>query len=332
MDMITFSKEYIEQAIKITMANYRMEQQFVTVLPQEERLPLKNLLPDMEHFAKCGLGVAAVENHQLLGFICGYQPREDAFGTTGVRGTFVPIHGHGVATHIIGADRDRMYSRLYQAVAQTWANAGIRSHAIALYTHDKASVNSFFYNGFGLRCIDLIRSLEQDLKSVSIPSIKEEIIYKELPRAEWKKLMELNNGLIRHIGGSPVFMHFPLMEEEAFYEHTSEDVRFFGAYVEGEPVAYIKLADTGENFVTEHAGMINICGAYCNPKFRGMGLYHNLLSYLIHCLKEEGYQLLGVDCESFNPTARAFWTKHFAEYTHSVVRRIDEKAVDMAMR
>jgi hypothetical protein len=46
-------------------------------------------------------------------------------------------------------------------------------------------------------------------------------------------------------------------------------------------------------------------------------------------LSQEGYQLLGVDCESFNPTARGFWLKYFAEYTHSMVRRIDEKAVDI---
>jgi len=39
-----------------------------------------------------------------------------------------------------------------------------------------------------------------------------------------------------------------------------------------------------------------------------------------------------VDCESFNPTARGFWLKYFKEYTHSVVRRIDEKAVDEAMK
>jgi hypothetical protein len=35
-------------------------------------------------------------------------------------------------------------------------------------------------------------------------------------------------------------------------------------------------------------------------------------------------RLLGVDFESFNPTASDFWLKYFTEYTHSVVRRIDD--------
>lgn len=41
----------------------------------------------------------------------------------------------------------------------------------------------------------------------------------------------------------------------------------------------------------------------------------------------KGYTRLGVDFESLNPTAYGFWLKYFDAYTHSVVRRIDEKAV-----
>lgn len=42
-------------------------------------------------------------------------------------------------------------------------------------------------------------------------------------------------------------------------------------------------------------------------------------------LKREGYTRLGVNFESFNPTARVFLLKYFNDYTHSVVRRIDER-------
>jgi hypothetical protein len=40
-------------------------------------------------------------------------------------------------------------------------------------------------------------------------------------------------------------------------------------------------------------------------------------------LKAENYLRLGVDFESFNPTAWGFWLKHFQAYTYSDVRRID---------
>lgn len=38
--------------------------------------------------------------------------------------------------------------------------------------------------------------------------------------------------------------------------------------------------------------------------------------------------MLGLDFESINPTAYVFWTKYFTPYTHSVVRRIDEKIIN----
>ena len=44
-------------------------------------------------------------------------------------------------------------------------------------------------------------------------------------------------------------------------------------------------------------------------------------------LKPEGYKYLGVDFESINPPAYAFWLKYFTAYIHSVVRCIDEGAV-----
>ena len=45
-------------------------------------------------------------------------------------------------------------------------------------------------------------------------------------------------------------------------------------------------------------------------------------------LKKEGFLRLGVDYESFNPTANVFWPKYFEVYTKSVVRRIDECALE----
>ena len=73
--------------------------------------------------------------------------------------------------------------------------------------------------------------------------------------------------------------------------------------------------------------MCNICGAFCLHEYRGKSIYQNLLNFTITKLKEEGYILLGVDFESFNPTAYGFWLKYFTAYTNSVVRRIDECAL-----
>ena len=326
MHIEDFCGSHLKMARQIMKENYDMERRQIPELPEMAELP------ELEYFAGAGLGVAAVEGEELIGYLCAYSPRDDAFGTTNVRGTFVPVHAHGVAGSITGRDRERIYSRMYQAAAEKWVRLGIRSHAIALYTHDAAAEKSFFYNGFGLRCIDLIRSLD------SIPSSQETpfdmagaLEYVELLRDEWILLTELNNGLIRHLCDSPTFMYFPVTDAKELYQRAGEDTRYFAVKHQGRLAAYVKLADDGENFITESMDMINICGAYCEPEYRGSGIYHNLLCHVMRTVKEEGYQRLGVDCESFNPNALGFWTKYFTEYTHGMVRRIDEKAVEEAV-
>jgi GNAT superfamily N-acetyltransferase len=323
MKIIEFNRSHMQQAMEIAKKSYEEERLHVPILPRVEQMP------DLTHFADNQLGVVALEDDKLIGYLCTYSPREDAFGTTKVKGTFSPIHAHGVIRDK-GYNRDRMYSLLYEAAAQKWVKEGIRSHAIALYTHDKEGINSFFYNGFGLRCIDAIRSMDDIPSWINISQLKDiQHNYCEVPKEEWRLLLQLNNGLITHLGNSPSFMYFDSMDEEEIFSHSSEGIRYFAVKAEGNYIAYMKTSPGGENFATETDGMVNICGAYCGPNFRGIGVYHNLLSYVMTTLRNEGYQQLGVDCESFNPTARGFWLKYFAEYTHSVVRRIDEKAVDM---
>lgn len=315
MKIENFNNSHIAQANEIVKINYEEERQHVPILP------MISTYPGLKHFAENKMGVAAVEGDKLIGFLSAFYPIEDAFKTTNVRGTFSPIHAHGV----LGSNRDKIYTKLYQAAAKIWVEKGISSHAIALYTHDKETIKSFFYNGFGLRCIDAIRPMKEiPLKTGPNNNYLE---YCEVARKEWGRLLEHHNSLILHLGSSPIFMKHSLMDEEELYQRSSEDVRYFAVAVNNQFIAYIKIGADGENFVADDNGIMNICGAFCVPEYRGTGIYHNLLSFVISILKKEGYTHLVVDCESINPNARGFWLKHFTEYTHSVVRRIDEKAV-----
>jgi GNAT superfamily N-acetyltransferase len=85
----------------------------------------------------------------------------------------------------------------------------------------------------------------------------------------------------------------------------------------------MKFSEHGETFISRESDMINLCGAYLLSEFRGKGVYDALLGYAASVLAREGYVRIGVDFESFNPTARGFWLKHFTPYTTSVVRRIN---------
>lgn len=317
-----FKHVHVKDALAIAFDNYEQERY------HNEILPIVKELPDLSIFAEFNMGVAALdEEGRLIGYLCAYPPREDAFGTTDVKGTFVPIHAHGVKSDLPEKEIDMIYSKMYQAAAIKWVKEGILSHGIAIYAHNTTVKKNFLFNGFGIRCMDSIRPMEELLTKPTVLPKGDSIDYVELPREEWYKLLMLHNQLRSHLGQSPTFMKFDAITLEQLYEDAPEDVRYFAAKVEDDFVAYIKIGDEGENFVSELEGMKNIIGAFCCHEYRGMGVSHNLLAYVISVLMQEGYTLLGVDCESINPNAKYFWAKYFEEYTHSMVRRIDDKAL-----
>lgn len=108
-----------------------------------------------------------------------------------------------------------------------------------------------------------------------------------------------------------------------------EGERHFVAKQDGTLCAFLKISASGETLAAMGSAYRHIRGAYCLPEHRGKGVYQNLLNFTISVLKSEGYTRLGVNFESFNPTARGFWLKYFNAYTHSVVRRIDERIVKL---
>ena len=151
MRVADFTEDHIEQAKIIAKENYQEERMHVPILPSV------NAFPELNYFAGNNLGVAAFEDSQMLGFLCCYSSFEDAFRTTGVKGTFSPLHAHAV----VRENRERIYKHLYQAAAEKWVRDGIKSHAIALYAHDTQAINSFFINSFGSRTMEAIRPMEK---------------------------------------------------------------------------------------------------------------------------------------------------------------------------
>ena len=139
MEVLDFCSKHIQQAKRLIRENYQEERQAVPVLPTVGELP------GLDELAENGLGCAAFEKGEMVGFLACLNPWENAFTTT-ARGTFSPIFAHGA----VRSGRAQIYQRLYQAAAQKWADAGISSHSIGLYAHDHEAVGAFFQYGFGL--------------------------------------------------------------------------------------------------------------------------------------------------------------------------------------
>jgi GNAT superfamily N-acetyltransferase len=313
MQIADFTATHIEQAAQIAKQNYEEERGFVPALP-----PI-DTIPDLTPFAENGLGVAAFEGNAMVGFLCAVGPFKNAFRSTDATGVFSPM-GVNAA---IGENRANIYARMYQAAGEKWARAGAASHGICLYAHDTETQQQFFRYGFGLRCVDAVRGMDE----INAPPCSGydfmELIPDELPQ-----ILPLDHMLDAHMATCPTFILRPSDTQVSFskkIEHFQSV--FFVAKHEGKIVAYVRAELDGETFICDAPGYLHIKGAFCLLEHRGKGLHQTLLSLLVQKLKAQGYTRLGVDFESINPTAYGFWLKYFDAYTHSVVRRIDEHVI-----
>lgn len=313
MRIVDFTATHIEQATLIAMQNYEKERGFVPALPPTDKLP------DLTPFAQNGLGVAAFDNDTMLGFLCCVSPFQNAFRSTDAIGVFSPMGANGV----IGGDRAKIYAWLYQVAGEKWARAGASSHAVCLYAHDKEAQEQFLRYGFGLRCVDAIRGMND----IIAPRC-DDIDFSELMSDDVSQVLSLDHMLDAHMAASPTFILRPSETEASLLDNAIRfQCRYFAAEANGEIAAFIKAERDGETFICDTPGYLHITGAFCLPAYRGKSLYQNLLMYMVHTLRAEGYTRLGVDFESINPAAYGFWLKYFDAYTYGVVRRIDEHAV-----
>lgn len=311
MQIVDFTSKYQAQARELVLQNMQEERAHNPLLPGEA------FLPPLESLAENGLGAAAVEGERLLGFLGAYGPWKPVFCTPDTAGVFSPLHAHGVQRE----NRERIWQRLYQAAAEKWAGAGAASHAITLFTHDTEAQKGLYLYGFGVRCMDFVQDMGR-MGAAECPFVR------ELKKEEQSLLNPLRRRLSAHLSQSPCFMHDTVEMVEHWLRMRGENPPRAFVYEEaGRIIAYMEAVKEGENFLTYAPDMMNICGAYCLPEYRGSGVSQALLSHMASVFRREGYGRLGVDCESFNPTALHFWQKHFSVYTHSVARRIDENAV-----
>lgn len=311
MRIVDFTREHIAEAAELVLANYEEERAHVPALPEI------GAVPDLLGFTDNKLGVTAVDDGRIVGILCCYGAFNNAFGIPGLRGVFSPMGGNAAALY----NRAEIYAAMYQAAGKKWVQAGAVSHAVCLYAHDKEAKEQFFRYGFGVRCVDAVRGMDE----IIVPSLCEDYSFSEIKPENILEVLPLENMLDRSYISSPFFMYREPDSEEVFLNNykSSQSIYFIAKY-KGQAVAFIKAELDGENFIKETSGYLHVKGAFCLTEHRGKGISQYLLNMLIQKLKASGYIRLGVDFESFNPSGSGFWLKNFTAYTNSVVRRIDE--------
>lgn len=309
--------KYIDEAVELAIREYKNECATNNqLLVKNYKEKLKTLISDIFN-SKYGL--VAIEDEKLVGYMIFWGGFEGHFGN--VKGSFSPLFGSAFG----GRNRQKTASLLFENVSKIMIKDGICSFAICKYAHDKEIAESFVLNGFGIRCSDAIRNLS----NVDELKMDSGCRYEEISYQKANILLDLKNGLIKHMNSSPIYFLSAQFTDEEFAQLCEKRKnRFFVAYNCDRPVAYIEVDEEAETFISEDSEILNICGMYVECKYRNSSVAKELLAYTMQRLANEGVRYLGVDCETLNPTALRFWSKYFERYTYSFVRRIDERILD----
>lgn len=309
--------KYIDEAVELAIGEYNNEcANNNQLLAKNYRDKLKVLISDIFN-SKYGL--VAIEDEKLVGYLMFWGGFEGHFGNA--KGSFSPLFGSAFG----GRNRQKTSSLLFENVSKIMIKDGICSFAICKYAHDKEIAESFVLNGFGIRCSDAIRNLS----NVDEVKMDSGCRYEEISYQKANILLDLKNGLIKHMNRSPIYFLSAQFTDYEFEELCKKrKSRFFVAYNGDRPVGYIEVDETAETFISEDSEVLNICGTYVECEYRNSSVAKELLAYTMQRLANEGLRYLGVDCETLNPTALRFWSKYFERYTYSFVRRIDERILD----
>lgn len=306
---------HVEPALELVLSAYREEKQAVACLP-EGHLFLDTLEKAIAGLFSRGSGIAAEKQGRLAGFLAGYETGP-LFGTS--NGIYCPLFGHGA----IREERMAIYQGLYSRAAQAWVEKGHKSHAISLFAHDRETVDTWFWLGFGMRCVDSIRPAEAIFVHTPDPAI----VIRKGEGEDIPSLREIMTQFRRFWPQAPTFMLSgsgdPVQDYIDWYNQPNR--HFWVASLDGRPVGQIRIQTVGESFISEHPDIMNITSAFVSEESRSTGIGAMLLAEVQKWLQENNYPLCGVDFEAINVTGNRFWNKHFTPYCYSVVRRIDER-------
>lgn len=269
---------------------------------------------------KEGSGWAFYETNQLKGFLAGYK-MDTLFGKA--KGVYIPLYGHAIFAEEENEIR-KNYQKMYSYASAQWVKDGYLSHTITVYAKNCIDVDTWFWLGFGNRCVDSIKSCE----TVETTNQKKRIKKAEFEDLESLAILEEKNH--KYFRTTPLFMPAedtnPLKSLKEWF--SAENRHLWLAFESEKPVGFMRIQNEGESFISYHKSIMNITGAYIIPEKRGGNIATDLLNEIQNWLLKNDYPLLGVDFESFNIKGASFWNSHFTPYTFSLSRRIDERISD----
>lgn len=312
MELCLFTPQHLSAAVELFLNHFSTLRQSVPTLPATlENEPL--IAGKIQCLLESNPGVVALEEGHLVGYLtylC-----IDNFRDAGRRAAYTPEWGHAVAPPYQAV----AYRSMYRHLAHHWAAQSCQVHAVTLLANDPDTLQTWFWNGFGMAVVDAVRPLQM-LSSAKRTSL----IIRQARLSDAESLAALDAEHVRYYTQSPVFM--ALRESQ-----TAESFRQFLGGVENSvwlaldgdlPVGFLRL----DGYEVDGADAIAapetvfISGAFLQPAYRGRGASTTMLDAALRYHAGRGKTCCAVDFEAFNPDATTFWLRYFRPVCLSLMR------------
>ena len=146
----------LEQAAGLFSAGYAALRRRVSMMPAAYERP-ESVIPLLRRLVDGQPAVAAFDSSGcLLGFLGGIAVAEFKGRDKGI---YCPEWGHAVDAKLPPPQRRWIYRQLYEAIGGDWVGDGRLNQAITILAHDQDTVDTWFWNGFGLLVVDVVRDL-----------------------------------------------------------------------------------------------------------------------------------------------------------------------------
>ncbi len=319
MEIFKFSENYLEHASDLFAKSYMKARENLNILPI--KYEVKNtILTLLQDFYKEYIGVVAVENGEVIGYLTGL-PISNFKGSQ--RGIYCPEWSHAV----MYKDRPYVYQELYKEASNMWIQNGCLNHAITIMAHDDEAMNIWFWNGFGLHVVDAVRDL-----NILPGNFNNDIEIRKFKKEDIEEVVHLYLEYKTYMASSPIYL--PLIQVENAEDINqwleNPDNNLWLGLSNGNIIAIMEVSykQSNDAQILSDDDTVSIGVTYTSENYRGQGITKALLQKVMEEALLKGYKRCAVVFESQNVSGRNFWLKYFKPACYSVVRKVDNRIWD----
>lgn len=312
IEIIPFSSSQIPQAAELFSIQFERLRKEIPALPDVMLNP-DRLKPDLERILSRGIGLAAIEEGKLAGYLIWVSV--DEFRDTTRAAAYVPEWAHSCA---IGKE-DMVYPPLYLKAAAYWAEKQYPIWCMTCLANNRFLETYLYRNGFGMMTHDAVRPIHLPTRPLD-----HGVKIRKCGPQDIDILTGLEAEHRNHYSSAPVLMT-PREKEtlESIGEFLAEnDNSYWLAEIDGIPQGLMRFESNshGASIIVRSPKTIAITAAFIKPASRGRGAAYAILQQALSDYEQMGYTTCSVDYETMNPTAYNFWTKYYQPVCFSVLR------------